>query len=77
MPANKSIGIVKQMRPPHGLCKNEDVLQGFTECIGSCHSSTYFNPSKFYILIIHVQHFCKIDDDIFLFQKTFYCLKFL
>lgn len=45
----KSIGLVKVDHAIHGKCTNKEPLKGFTECIGSCHSATTFNSSKFLI----------------------------
>ncbi|XP_017781781.1 PREDICTED: hemocytin [Nicrophorus vespilloides] len=46
IPATKSVGIVVAERAPHGICKNVEALKGFTECVGTCHSSTVFNTKS-------------------------------
>jgi len=40
---SKTVGIIKSSRSSHGECSNKLPIEAFTECIGSCHSSTFFN----------------------------------
>ncbi|RZC42307.1 hemocytin, partial [Asbolus verrucosus] len=41
---NKTIGLIKTHHdPPRGRCVNKDPINSFMECIGSCHSSTFFD----------------------------------
>lgn len=49
MPAKKSVKLIKFPRAPHGLCFNPNPIKGFTECVGSCHSATRYNPSKLFV----------------------------
>ncbi|KAK0088266.1 hypothetical protein PV326_004912 [Microctonus aethiopoides] len=39
-----TIGILKEKRGSHGICRNLEPIDGLTECHGNCHSSTHFNP---------------------------------
>ncbi|XP_037906150.1 hemocytin-like, partial [Hermetia illucens] len=53
----ETVGIIQIYEGKHGLCKNKDVIYGFTECQGSCSSGSKFNPAT------HIQetfcHCCK------------------
>lgn len=43
LPLEKTIGIIKTQRYPNGNCINRQPISNFTECVGSCQSSTSFN----------------------------------
>lgn len=38
--------MIKILRHPHGECVNKEPIEGFTECVGTCPSSTTFNFSE-------------------------------
>ncbi|XP_030758519.1 hemocytin-like [Sitophilus oryzae] len=42
MPLKKTVGMIEVSREGR-KCVNKHALNDFTECIGTCHSSTYFN----------------------------------
>lgn len=42
---NRTIGLLKKEYPPFGICENKQPVHNFTECIGTCSSSTSFNKS--------------------------------
>ncbi|KAH1012596.1 hypothetical protein HUJ05_011728 [Dendroctonus ponderosae] len=39
----KTVHLIEVSRMPYGKCVNEEPIRHFTECIGTCHSSTFFN----------------------------------
>lgn len=41
-----TIGLIRTQIPPHGNCKNLSPVRGITQCSGSCHSGTKFDPCK-------------------------------
>lgn len=43
----ETVGIIQIYEGKHGLCKNKDVIYGFTECQGSCSSGSKFNPGNY------------------------------
>nr|XP_026489918.1 hemocytin-like [Vanessa tameamea] len=43
MPKSESVGLIRVHMGPHGLCVNEEPLDGFQECRGSCDSGTLYN----------------------------------
>lgn len=43
-----TIGLIKTQIPPHGNCRNANAVRGITQCSGSCHSGTKFDPCKFF-----------------------------
>lgn len=39
----KTVGLIKVVSKDNGKCINKHPVKHFTECIGTCHSSTFFN----------------------------------
>ncbi|XP_066254573.1 hemocytin [Euwallacea similis] len=40
---NKTMGLIKVHRAKNGICVNREPIKDFNECVGTCHSSTFFN----------------------------------
>jgi len=41
------VGLIKVVSKDNGKCINKHPVKHFTECIGTCHSSTFFNISEY------------------------------
>nr|CAD7400885.1 unnamed protein product [Timema poppensis] len=44
LPETKTVNLVKHEEATHGKCTNLWPIQNFTECDGTCRSSTYYDP---------------------------------
>lgn len=65
---DKTVGLLHMDFHPHGICVNKHPIKNFTECIGSCPSSTFFNKSK---LISTVNEASSDHEHAFLVYKYF------
>lgn len=54
---SSTIGLIRTVIPPHGLCKNVKGIRGLTHCSGNCPSGTKFNPCKFPIFHFSIKYF--------------------
>ncbi|EFA10333.2 hemocytin [Tribolium castaneum] len=46
IPLNKTISLISAHKSDHGKCVNKKHIHKFTECVGSCHSATFFDTKK-------------------------------
>lgn len=48
LPPEDTIGMIQQIKHPHGVCYNKEPLKDFNECKGSCTSGTVYNKGLSY-----------------------------
>lgn len=46
MNLSDTIGILIEKHRVFGICKNLEPIEGITNCVGTCHSKTYFDEGK-------------------------------